>query len=352
MVKSKFIMIVVASVMLFTTLLTPGAAMAQRDSSDERSKMVNINGDSIELTVLEDQKGKAKFRVKGQKHNDLVEVDYDTGNFNVTKKDGTVEKYNVSDFVSDKQPADMSDVRKNIERKKRKNNKIKSNVSPEKRVPFESLIKRHNNKKKNASEQQVSLQASDEYITDINRRVGFTGESLDWNHTRTITTNPSDVFVYEASKREVTEAAKKYEFSESTAISVILGTLVGIVGFQGALTVTLLTAFMEGLGIAIVSEELAYAINPSIEVIRYNDMRAFYVSPHGFTTVTKSWENYIAMITEEGEVGEELYSEHELKTWYNDLPSWQVADVAYGYYEYIENYTINPPNCRDFNWCD
>ncbi|HHY21199.1 MAG TPA: hypothetical protein GX525_04795 [Bacilli bacterium] len=80
------------------------------------------------------------------------------------------------------------------------------------------------------------------------------------------------------------------EFDAGTAVSVILGAFVALIG--SGLTIAGLTAIIQGLGVTVVGSAIVPQFKPTIKVKRYNCLRRINVGGNGNAVGTKSYTDY------------------------------------------------------------
>ncbi|WP_397537699.1 hypothetical protein [Rummeliibacillus pycnus] len=327
--KKKFLILIIINALIFTLVFSSGANPTQASEVNEKPITFELDNEEFTVTVEKENSNDISFILENENIKDNVHVVYSTGDITVTSADGTSKTYNLKDFETNEEPEVVQSEEANG-------------------VPIEQLEPKNGasilSTKTNTSLLAATSSAS--YISDINASLGF-GSSATWESKGSYTYGGKAVYVYEGTYWKYTEALKKYNFSASTAISVILGVIVAI-GASG-FTVPTVISILTSLGVTVVSEKIAYAISPSIGVKQKQIGRGFYVHGKGYTLKTKKWYNYLEVV-HEGKVKLEQYSSDDYAYWYNNYSDKHVAEVAYQQYRYIEGLRGDPPHKSEFSW--
>lgn len=320
----KIFSILIIVILLFSLTVTPSNIQASPVDLDVLN--VEVGGESFIISEKLSTDTKKILEIQGESTTDIVTVFYKTGDFTITSEDGSVKSFNIKDFESAENPEYAPMIPEEIETGEKyllENTQLPG---------YPSTFARDDPHRK--------------YLGDINKSLGF-DNSATWNRESSYIHGGLYVDVYRGTYWTYTEVLKKYTFSASTAISVILGVIVAVAGY--GFTAAAVISILQGLGITVISEKIAYAISPSIGVKQKQVGRGFDVRGHGFTLSTKNWTNYLEVV-HQGKIKLESYSSDQYNFWYNNYSNQNVAEVAYQQYRYIEGLRNTAPYGAEFSW--
>lgn len=330
----KVISMLAISVLLFSLVIFEPTSVQANNQGGE-AILLTLDDSQFEIIEKVSTEKNRVLVVKGEEREDILDVNYETGDFTVTSKDGVVEKFNIKDFESNEAP-EITPLVPEVEFFDSENFQEDENVLS-KPISFTELPQGDN--------QNISSR-SRAYLGDISAALGF-GKDATWTQEGPYYQSGKTLDVMRGTSWQYTKTAKKYSFSASTTIATILGV---IVGFAGAgLTASALIGVLQGLNVTVVAEAIAHAIDPTMAVKQKQVGRGFYVRHNGFTLKTKNWYNYLE-VAYKGKIKLEEYSTDKYAFWYNNYSNVNLSELAYQQYRYIEGLRGHEPSRQEFTW--
>lgn len=330
----KIVSILLISTLLFSLVVfEPTNVLANNQGED----VIYLELDDTQFEIVEkiSTDKRRVLEVRGEENEDLVDVNYETGDFTITSKDGGIEKYNIKDFESNEEPESTPLIPEVFYNSSENNQENEGTLA--KPISITELPQ--------GNEQNLSTR-SRSYLGDISASLGF-GKDATWSQEGPYYQSNQTIDVFRGSYWQYTKTAKKYTFSASTTIATILGV---VVGFAGAgLTASALIGVLQGLNVTVVSEAIAHAIDPSMAVKQKQVGRGFYVRDKGFTIKTKNWYNYLE-VAYKGNIKLEEYSTDKYAYWYNNYSNVNLSELAYEQYRYIAYLRGTEPTRQEFKW--
>lgn len=340
----KFTILVASAFFIAGTLVTSvSPALAETNYVEQNLgdvEVVTIGNETVEVEYLEKNTDGAVINVRGDEVNDIITLDYATQEFVVTDETGHKEEYLVKDFIIDETP--------NIVNRTETDEEI-AKALEESGIPMDEnfgngIIDESNETSfiSTGSNELYNIQnVTAGYITNLNQKLNVTG-TIKWNLSASYVRGGKNVYAYSSSHLEPNRVApKKFSFTAGTAVSVVIGALVGWATGSG-----IGIAILGSLGATIIDMKLKYLWSPTLYVKRYNNLRAFYCGS-GYVITTKSWSDYVV----NSNTGKsEKYRSDSYNAWYNNKETWKLADVAYQQYRLVIGARSTYPHASEFYW--
>lgn len=326
----KVVSILAISVLLFSLVIFEPTSVRANGQSAEVLNL-ELDGSQFEMIEKVSTENNRVIVLKREENEDLIDVNYETGDFTVTSKDGVVEKYNIKDFESNEAPE-------------------ASPLVPEEDYFLPEFLQENNGDLRTELPQE-NLQSisprTREYLGDIALSLGFSGKNVTWTLQGTYNHSGTSIQALRGDFWQYTTTPKKYSFPVGTTVSTILG---AIAAFAGAgFTLGALNAVLLALNISVVAEAIAHYIDPTMGVKQLQVGRGFNVINKGFTIKTKNWYNYIS-VDYNGKNRLEEYSTDKYAYWYNNYSNSNLSELAYQQYRYIERLRGTEPSRQEFSW--